>query len=98
MPAGSPAPPTLRQQVETTSRPLLLRLHQMPRAVVPLATVALVLVGVLAPPVLGLASLAVVALFVTWIAYLSWPAVTGSGRLLRVAMVALLVVLALTRL
>ena len=98
MPAATPTSPTLRQQVERTSKPLLLRLHRLPRAVVPLATVALVLVGVLAPPAVGVLALAVVALFVGWIAYLSWPVVAASGRLLRVAMVALVVVLALTRL
>jgi uncharacterized protein DUF6703 len=98
MPAATPTSPTLRQQVERTSKPLLLRLHRLPRAVVPLATVALVLVGVLAPPAVGVLALAVVALFVSWIAYLSWPVVAGSGRLLRFAMVALVVVLALSRL
>ena len=98
MAAGTPAPPTLRHQVDATSRLLLLRLHRLPRAVVPLATVALVLVGVLAPPAVGLVALAVVALFVGWIAYLSWPVVSTSGRLLRLVMVALVVVLALTRL
>jgi hypothetical protein len=98
MPAAPSATPTLRVQVERTSRPLLRRLHAWPRPVLPLLTVALVMVGVLAPPAVGLAALAVVALFVSWIAYLSWPAVSGSGRLVRVAMVALVVVLALTRL
>ena len=98
MPAAPSATPTLRVQVERTSRPLLRRLHAWPRPVLALLTVALVMVGVLAPPAVGLAALAVVALFVSWIAYLSWPAVSGSGRLVRVAMVALVVVLALTRL
>ncbi len=97
MPAG-PATPTLRASVERTSRPLLLRLHALPRAVVPLGTVALVLVGVLAPPAVGVFALTVVGLFVCWIAYLSWPVVSASARLIRVAMVALVVVLAMTRL
>jgi hypothetical protein len=97
MPAG-PHTPTLRTSVERTSRPMLLRLHALPRAVVPLGTVVLVLVGVLAPPTVGVFALTVVALFVAWIAYLSWPAVSASGRLLRLAMVGLVVALALTRL
>jgi hypothetical protein len=88
----------LRGQVEDASRPLLLRLHGWPRPVLPLGTVVLVLVGVLGPPAVGLVALAVVALFVGWIAYLSWPAVPASGRLLRVAMVVLVVALAVTRL
>src|SRR4051794_15638006 len=147
MPAGTSPTPTLRHQVERASRPLLLRLHSWPRPVLPVITVGLVLVGVLAPPpadpppppplppggdrparrrrrrrhggppparrvtgvvlvrvgvpappILGLLALAVVALFVAWIGYLSWPAVSASGRVLRVAMVGLVVVLALSRL
>jgi hypothetical protein len=93
-----PATPTLRASVERTSRPLLLRLHALPRAVVPLGTVVLVLAGVLAPPAVGVFALTVVALFVSWISYLSWPVVSGSARMLRVAMVALVVALALSRL
>ena len=98
MPAGSSSAPTLRSQVERTSRPLLLRLHAWPRPVLPLVTLVLVMAGVLAPAAVGLVALLVVALFVSWIAYLSWPTVSGPGRLVRVAMVGLLVVLALTRL
>ena len=95
MPADSPS---LRTSVEQTSRPLLVRLHTLPRPLIPLGTVVLVAVGVLAPPAVGLVALAVVALFVAWIAYLSWPAVGAGGRAVRVAMVALVVVLGLTRL
>ena len=97
MPAG-PATPSLRTSVERTTRPLLLRLHALPRLAVPLATVVLVALGVLAPPAVGLLALAVVALFVVWIAYLSWPVVTTAGRAVRVLMVALVLGLALTRL
>lgn len=93
------APPTaLRRRVEGVSRPLLVRLHRLPRGVVPVLTVVLVAVGVLAPPALGVVALALVALFVAWIAYLSWPAVGGGGRLVRVGMVALVVALAASRL
>ncbi|SDT03531.1 hypothetical protein SAMN04488543_2894 [Friedmanniella luteola] len=97
MPAG-PTTPTLRTSVERTTRPLLLRLHALPRAVVPLATIALIAVGVLAPPAVGLVALAVVGIFVAWIAYLSWPVVPASGRVLRVVMLGLVVGLGLSRL
>ena len=97
MPAG-PSTPTLRASVERTTRPLLLRLHALPGPVVPLATVALVAIGVLAPPAVGLVALAVVTLFVAWISYLSWPVVPATGRAVRLAMVGLVVVLGLTRL
>jgi len=96
MPARPPEP-SVRASVERSTRPLLVRLHALPRPLVPLVTVLLVAVGVLAPPAVGVAALGVVALFVAWIAYLSWPVVTTGGRVLRLAMVALVVLLALSR-
>jgi hypothetical protein len=96
-PSSQRAPSALRASVERSTRPLLLRLHALPRPVVPLATVALVVIGVLAPPAVGLLALGVVALFVVWIAYLSWPVVPLGGRVLRVVMVGLVVLLGLTR-
>ena len=93
-----PAPPDrLRTQVERVSRPALIRLQRLPKLLVPLGTVVLVLVGVLAPQSVGLAALAVVWLFVAWIAYLSWPVVGTGGRVLRVFMLLLVAGLAATR-
>jgi hypothetical protein len=86
-----------RAEVERASRPLLVRLHRLPQPVVPLLTVVLIAVGVLAPLPVGLLALALVALFVGWIAYLSWPAVSAGGRVVRVFMVVLVVVLATAR-
>lgn len=91
-------PGTFRHQVESVSRPLLVRLHQQPRLVVPIVTVVLVVVGVLAPVPVALVSLAVIFVFIAWIGYISWPAVPVGGRLMRIAMLALVVVLAGTRL
>jgi hypothetical protein len=92
-----PAPPDrLRTQVERVSRPALIRLQRVPKLLVPLGTVALVLIGVLAPLPVGLTALAVVWLFVAWIAYLSWPVVGTGGRVLRVFMLLLLAGLAVT--
>jgi hypothetical protein len=87
-----------RADVERASRPLLVRLHQLPRPVVPLLTVVLIAVGVLGPLPLGVAALAVVAVFVAWIAYLSWPVVSAGGRLVRLFMVVLVLLLAWARL
>ena len=95
---GSRIATTPRSSVERNSRPLLIRLHALPRPLVPAATLVLVLVGVLAPPAVGLLALGLVAVFVAWVTYLSWPAVPASGRLVRVAMLGLVGVLAVTRL
>ena len=94
MPSTSP---TLRTRVEGFSRPLLVRLSGMPRLAILIGTLALVVVGLLAPLPVALAALVVVFAFVVWIAYLSWPVVGTGGKVARLAMLALIVVLAATR-
>lgn len=89
--------PTLRTRVEKVSRPLLVRMSRLPRPVVLIATLALVAVGMLAPLPLALVALALVFAFVAWVAYLSWPVVTNSGRLARLVMLMLIVALAWLR-
>jgi hypothetical protein len=51
----------------------------------------LMLVGLSAPLALALPALAIVAAFVGWLAYLSWPVLSSRGRLLRIVMVGLVV-------
>jgi uncharacterized protein DUF6703 len=95
---STPAPAnSLRARVEKASRPVLLRLHAMPQFAVPLITVALLAVGVLAPLPIGLVALALVLLFVGWIAYLSWPVASIGGRIWRILILVLIVVLAVVR-
>ena len=95
---SAPAPVgALRARVEAASRPALQRLHTMPQMVVPLVTIVLIAVGVLAPLPVGLVALALVLLFVGWIAYLSWPAASIGGRIWRVLMLVLIVALAVVR-
>jgi hypothetical protein len=98
MPASPSSSPTLRRRVEVFSRPALIRLQHLPRMVVPLLTVVLLALGALAPLSVAYVALAVVLAFMAWIAYLSWPAVTTSGRLMRIAMVVLILALGATRL
>ena len=95
MPDTAPSP--LRTRVEGVSRPLLVRLTRLPKPVVPLATVALFAVAVLAPAPVALAALVLIGLFLLWLTFLAWPAVTTGGKLMRVGMVALVVVLGVTR-
>lgn len=88
---------SLRARVEDVSRPLLARLHALPSIFVPLGTVALIAVGVLAPLPVGLVALAVVLAFVGWIAYLSWPVANVGGKVWRLLIVALIVTLGVVR-
>ncbi len=96
--SAPPVPPDrLRTRVERVSRPALIRLQRLPKLFVPLCTVVLVLIGVLAPLPVGLAALAVVWLYIAWIAYLSWPVAGTGGRLLRLFMLLLVAGLGATR-
>ena len=75
--------------MEDVSRGLLTVLHGLPRLLIPLSIGILFATGVLAPPAIALPALGIVFLFVCWLAYLSWPAVHGGARLLRVLMIIL---------
>jgi hypothetical protein len=78
-----------RVSVENASRGLLTRLHGMPRLMIPLFMGILFAVGVLASPAIGVLALTIVFVFVSWLAYLSWPAVSTGGKLMRLLMVVL---------
>ena len=88
---------SLRTRVEDVSRPLLARLHALPSMLVPLGTVVLIAIGVLAPLPVGLVALGLVLAFVGWIAYLSWPVAGVGGKLWRLLIVALLIALGVVR-
>jgi hypothetical protein len=82
-----------RQAVERASARPLLYLRQLPRWLVPVAMLALLVIG-FAVPGIGAAALVLLAACLAWLAYLSWPGLGGQGRLLRIAAVACLLALA----
>lgn len=83
---------TRRSLEHSSARPLAF-LHQLPGWVTPVALLALLVTGFAVPGWIGAVALVAVAGFLGWLAYVSWPALHGRGRLLRVT--ALAVVLAL---
>jgi hypothetical protein len=89
---------SLRAAVEKRSAPVLVLLSQQHRAVVPLVSVALLIGGLTLPVALGIVCLAVLIAFVGWLTYLSWPAIVGQARVVRVLTLLLLVVALGTRL
>lgn len=95
VPAEAKSP--FRKRLERVSAVPLLRLHSMPKFLVPALLLGLFLVGLFAPPAFAIALL-VVAAFVTWLLMLSWPALTTSARIIRVLVVAVLVAGAFFRL
>lgn len=95
--AVTDAPTPLRARLEDVSRPLLVRLTGLPKQVVPLASVVLFAVAILAPAPLAVAALVLIGLFLLWLTFLAWPAISIGGKLMRVVMVGLVVVVGLTR-
>lgn len=98
-----------RAAIERASVPLLKRLALLPTWLPMLVIAALILVGAfLGGPLvedgsvriagvigLGLIGLALVALF--WLLYLSWPHLTTSLRMMRIAVLVLLLVIVITQ-
>lgn len=82
----------LRRAVERRSATALVALRRIPRWALPLATAAVLLLGLAGPRWVGAAALLALASFLAWLCFLSWPALQATGRLLRV--VAILAVLA----
>jgi hypothetical protein len=84
-------PSPLRARVERWSVPMLARLRLAPRWLIFALTLGLVVGGLFAGPPLGPLLLLVLAALMAWLTYLSWPALTGNGRLSRVLVLLLLV-------
>lgn len=88
--------PTLRESIESASYPLVRRLSEWPKWAPFLLILGLMVAGVLIPSV-GWVLIAVVAVFLAWLLYLGWPRLSAVDRLMRIAVIALVVVAAITR-
>ncbi|PRY02712.1 DUF6703 family protein [Allonocardiopsis opalescens] len=91
----TPASSPLRRAIERRSAAPLVYLHQAPRWLLPVALTAVLLVGMLVAGPLGALALVVLAAFIAWLCYLSWPRLTMGKRLVRLGLVALVLVGAL---
>jgi len=89
--------PTLRKRVEVLSAPTLIRLHALPRAFMPILILLLMFVGLMKDDAIGGIALIIVAAFVGWLLYLSWPLLEGRARILRALAVLLVVAAALSK-
>lgn len=86
-----------RQRIETASRDLLVRLHDLPRWILFLAFTGLAVGGALLPAWAGAACLAILGVFLGWILYLAWPTLERSRRLLRLLVLGVIIGAAITR-
>ncbi|HZX99425.1 MAG TPA: DUF6703 family protein [Dermatophilaceae bacterium] len=91
-------PNTVRSRINDASLPLMTRLSQLPK-LVPFAILLTMLVaGVLIGGPLGFVLMALAAIFVAWVLYLSWPILSSSERLMRSAVLLLAAAMAVVRL
>lgn len=91
-------PLSFRSRVEHASVPLVERMHRAPRAFLLAFLLGVLAVGVLAPsPWSGIAFL-LVAAFVGWLLFLTWQRLVLPERLMRLAVLALTLAVAIVKL
>lgn len=90
------ASPT-RQGIERRSAVPLAFLYRLPRWLPPIALAALFVGGLALGGAGGAVLLLVLAAFLGWLGYLSWPSLGTQGRLLRVAADAVLIAIAVAQ-
>jgi hypothetical protein len=86
-----------RRAVERRSAALLVYLHQLPRWVPPVVLAVLLIAGLTVHGVLGGIALVAVALVLVWLAVVSWPSLSPAGRVVRVAVIALVIAAAVVQ-
>ena len=77
---------------------MLVFLSHQPKLLIPVVSVVLLICGLALPPVYGAVCLGLLMLLVGWLSYLSWPAVVGPARAVRLATLALLGIVLVQRL
>ena len=87
-------PSSARQSLQGRSALPLVYLRQLPTWLPPTVLAALLVVGLAVKGWPGTVALCLVAAFLGWLAFLSWPALTARGRLGRALTIAGLLVVA----
>jgi hypothetical protein len=80
--------PTGREAAERRSRMPLAYLRQLPPWTIPVLSAVLLVAGLAIKGPVGAAAIALLLVFLGWLAYLSWPRLDAAGRLLRVIILA----------
>ncbi len=86
----------LRESLERASLPALTYLSSLPRFVPFLGILVLTFAGILLPSPAWLLLLVVIAVLL-WILVLAWPRLSGAERLMRLAVVAIMVAILVTQ-
>lgn len=97
-PAPANSPGALRVRVEQGSRPLLERIAKLPVWLPFLVLLLLVLGGGFLGGPVGWVMVTLALVFILWLLYLSWPRLTPVERLMRCAVLAIFLAVAVTQL
>ncbi|MEI2732453.1 MAG: DUF6703 family protein [Dermatophilaceae bacterium] len=87
---------SFRSRVEHASVPMVTRLNRIPRPAAFLLILAMMALGVFVPRV-GFVATLLVAVFIGWLLYLTWPRQTAQEKLFRVAVLAMLLAVAIVQ-
>lgn len=87
-----------RSRLEHASAPLADKLNGMPRTLGLVVLAVVLVLGIVLPAPWGGLAFLVVALFVGWLLFLTWPRQTLPERLMRTAVLALVAAAAIVRL
>jgi hypothetical protein len=90
-------PNTLRHRIDQASLPLMTKLSRLPKLLPFAILLTLLVAGVLLGGPVGFVLMALAALFVAWVLYLSWPILSSSERLMRSAVLLLAVAMTVVR-
>ena len=80
--------PAGREAADRRSRLPLAYLRQLPPWTIPVLSAALLVAGLAIRGPVGAAAIALLLVFLGWLAYVSWPRLDPAGRLLRVIILA----------
>ncbi|HVE98375.1 MAG TPA: DUF6703 family protein [Mycobacteriales bacterium] len=103
LPQAKPAPfltpnaSPVRREVERRSAIVVLFLRGLPRALPALVVLAVVAGGLALPGPAGAVCLVLSALILAWLVYLSWPALSPGGRLIRLLVIGAVLTIATGR-
>ncbi|MCK0111164.1 hypothetical protein MWU75_03285 [Ornithinimicrobium sp. F0845] len=86
-----------RAAIERASLPTLRQLAKLPTWLPMLVMAALILVGAFLGGVVGAVLVGVALLALLWLLYLSWPHLTPSLRMMRIAVLVLLLAIVVTQ-
>jgi len=91
----TPGASKVRHSVEEHSALPLSFIYQMPRWGLPLLLAALLISGLALGGWVGAVLLLAIVVFISWLAFLSWPSLTWQARVPRVAIAVILLMIAI---